>query len=306
MSKIYLRLNGIPVDAITDASEVYFYREPTGAWYPSSGNLHAEIDAVCVELIDLFEEKIFGTREVYFDYFLQGPKFISEAGLNSESLLSVKDFALLVEKAPAEFPLNKMLYLFDCRKLVSGIQECIKEVLQLQGEFYQVLNLEELFYPKIKENDGLRFMTSPVVTKLFALLGFIYMRMHSLLDYATKLSIEFNKIVTCFDKYPRLVSKNKLYSARKELGINGLEGTLYEKCKFITEIETIRNHLIHDGVIDDMPKVYKVIEQGECVEKYVLFPDLDENGRFFSYKNRTLFYSHDDKGVIVKSSAREI
>jgi hypothetical protein len=52
---------------------------------------------------------------------------------------------------------------------------------------------------------------------------------------------------------------------------------------------------IHDGLLDDIPKAYKVIEAGKAVEKFVLLPDRGPEGRFEKYKNRNLFYNRDDR-----------
>jgi len=294
-SVIFLSLNGIPVEKPLDPALVYFQRDPQGAWYPSRGNHLYEIDHVCVEIHDALAAKIFGSIKAYHDFLPTSPEFIATAGMNSESPVSKDLFAQSLKKLPDQNPANQALYLYDCRKLVSSVQECSKEVMQLQGEFYQTLNLEELFFPPVQEEDGLRYITSPIVTKLFALLGFLYIRLHSLLDYATKLSIEVENLKSVFDNYPRLASKNSLFSDRKKVSWNGKAGTLFEKCPFITEIETIRNHLIHDGLLDDLPKAYRVISNGSCVEKYVLFPDRGEEGRFEAFKNRSLFYGKEDK-----------
>lgn len=69
----------------------------------------------------------------------------------------------------------------------------------------------------------------------------------------------------------------------------------FEQCPFINEIECVRNHIIHDGLLDDMPKAYRVILNNACIEKYLLFPDQTSEGRFESYKSRNLFYSGDTK-----------
>ena len=295
MQNLYLSLNGIPTEDPDQSGDLYFVRDPQGAWYPSQGNRLYEIDAACVRLHDAFAQRVFGSLDSFYDILKVAPEFLSTAGMNSEAPVSKHSFNQLLGKFPPSFPVNKALYLFDCRKIVSGVQECSKEVMQLQGEFYQALNLEDLFFPQIEEDDGVRYVTSPVVTKLYALLGFLYIRMHSLLDYVTKLAIEIENLKTQFDSYPRLSSKNSLYGDRKKISFNNRAGTLFEKCPLLTEVEAVRNHLIHDGLIDNMPKVYRVILNGECVEKFLLFPDQDEGGRFESFKNRNLFYGSENK-----------
>lgn len=291
----FLSLTGIPAQTAENAGDVYFYRDPQGAWYPSRGNHLVDIDAVCVRLRDAFEANLFGGPEAYRAFFMTSPEFLSTAGMNSEAAISKDQFVQILSKLPPEMPVNKALYLYDCRKLISGVQECSKETLQLQGEFYQVLNLEELFYPKIAEDDGVRIVTSPVVTKLYALLGAVYIRLHSLLDYVTKLAIETEGIKSDFETYPLLASKNRLYSDRKKVSLNHREGTLFEACNLIAEIEAVRNHLIHDGLLDERPKAYRVIAGGVCLEKFILFPDRSPEGRFAAYKNRNLFYGKEDK-----------
>lgn len=291
---MYLTLRGIPTDSVEDEN-IYFIRDPQGAWYPNIGNHFYEIDALCVNIHDALADRIFDGIEKYYKFLHVAPDFLSTAGMNSESLVSKETFILFTDKLKDDTDINKGLYLFDCRKIVSSIQECCKEVLQLQGEFYYTLNFEPLFFPNIKEEDGTRYVSSPIVTKLFALLSFIYIRMYSLLDYITKLAIEIENLKKQFSSYNKLTSKNSQYGDKKKTRFNNYEGTLFEQCSFINEIETVRNHVIHDGLLDDMPKAYKVILNGECIEKYLLFPDQTSGGRFESYKSRNLFYSGDTK-----------
>ena len=291
----YLALNGVAFSDLADAGANFFWRDPQGTWVPKQGNHLSQIDHICVQLHDGFEERVFGTMDAYWDFLRVAPDLFSTAGMNSECPLSKEQFGKLLPKLSEYLPANKGLYLNDCRKLVSSIQECSKEVTQLQGEFYQALNLETLFFPEIDEPDGIRWVTSPVVTKIFALLGFIYIRLHSLLDYSTKLAIEIEHLKTEFDRYPKLSSKGRLYGDRKRVSLNGTAGSLFEQCTELTEVEAVRNHIIHDGLLDDMPKVYRVISKGICVEKYILFPDRSDEGRFDSFNNRNLFYGRDDK-----------
>ncbi|TOB45014.1 hypothetical protein CGK06_11155, partial [Vibrio parahaemolyticus] len=90
-------------------------------------------------------------------------------------------------------------------------------------------------------------------------------------------------------------SKNKLYSDKRGVSLNNVSGTIFESCSFINEIEAIRNHVIHNGLLDDLPKVYRVVVDGCCVEKFILLPDINDSGRFESYKNRNLFFSQENK-----------
>ncbi|WP_270668761.1 MULTISPECIES: hypothetical protein [unclassified Aeromonas] len=291
----FLGLNGIPFHDIPDSDEIYFQRDYQGTWLPVKVDNFYQIDDLCVKLHNSLAEKVFGSNEEYWNFLRGAPELLSTAGMNSECSLSKTDLESVLQRLTPYFPVNKALYLYDCRKLISGIQECSKEVFQLQGEFYQAFNLEELFIPAVVEEDGVRWVTSPIVTKIFALLGFIYIRLHSLLDYSTKLAIEIENLKTDFSRYPRLSSKGKLYSDRRMVSFNGRNGTLFEKCSELNEVEATRNHIVHDGLIDDMPKIYKVVLNGKCIEKYILFPDMTNEGRLDAFSNRNLFYGGEDK-----------
>lgn len=293
--ELYLTLHGVPCESAEGMDNVYFYYNPIGAWHPSQDNHLNDIESICINIHDALADKIFNGLENYYFFLNVAPDFLSTAGMNSESMMSKEQFISILDDHSGNVNINKALYLYDCRKLVSGIQETSKEILDLQGEFYRTLNTEELFYPPMNEEDGIRYITSSIVTKLFALLGFNFIRMHSLLDYATKLAVETENMRTDFSTYGRLASKNVLYGNRQRSSLNNRHGTLFETCPLINEIESIRNHLIHDGQIDDMPKAYKINENGKCVEKFILFPDQTPEGRFVSFKNRNLFYSGENK-----------
>lgn len=222
------------------------------------------------------------------------PQFLDQAGLNSEAPIGRDNFEKALT-ALADLPdLNRFLYLYDARVLVSAIQECTKEVSQLTGEFYRILNLEPFFTPDIPQPDGTRWSTSPTVTMLFSTLGFLFIRMHSLLDYLTKLAHEIERMPTEFSRYPRLASANVQFGRAKHSSLGDSPGTLFEPCDEVSEVELIRNLLIHDGLLDDMPKAYEVIVGGQAVERYVLMPDRKE-GRFERFKNRHRFYGREDK-----------
>lgn len=291
----FLTLHGVPSTVRPNSTTTFFSRDPQGDWLPNHRNYLSDIESVCVRLHDALASRIFGSVAAYWEFSPTAPEMLRTAGMNSECPMSKQQFASTLSTISAQIPTNQALYLYDCRKLVAGIQECSKEVMQLQGELYQALNLEALFAPDVDEPDGLRWVTSPVVTKIFALLGFIYIRLHSLLDYSTKLAIEIEGLRADFSRYPKLSSKNKLYSDRRQVSFNGSAGTLFEKCAELTEIEAVRNHIIHEGLLDDMPKVYRLICDGTCVEKFILFPDRVSEGWFESFTNRNLFYGGEDK-----------
>jgi hypothetical protein len=292
-----LNLNGVPTHFGDGVSGDCFLQEPMGSWRSVRGDSLNAVEAICVELHQALARKIFGDLDTYWKLLPTVPPFLSEAGLNSEAKIGRNDFEKMLI-AMAGFPeLNRFLYLYDCRVLVSAIQECTKEVSQLTGEFYRILNLEPFFTPGISVPDGIRWSTSPTVTLLFSTLGFLFIRSHSLLDYLAKLACEIERMPLTFKDYHKLTSSNFLFGDRKKLKkltSDRMPGSLFEPCDEVSEVELIRNLLIHDGLLDDMPKAYEVVEGGKAIERFVLMPDR-KNGQFERFKNRRRFYGGEDR-----------
>jgi hypothetical protein len=289
-----LHLNGIPSRFREGAAGDCFWQEPQGSWRPVQDDHLYEVEGQCVALHQHFAATIFGDIGRYHALLPIVPQFLDQAGLNSESPISRDGFEAALVKLAAFPELNRFLYLYDSRILVSAIQECTKEVSQLTGEFYRIFNLQPFFTPDIPLEDGTRWSTSPTVTMLFSTLGFLFIRLHSLLDYVTKLACEVAHMPSDFGKYPNLASSNFLFGDRKRLKLNKMPGTLFEPCDEVAEVELIRNLLIHDGLLDDMPKAYEVIKDGQVIERFVLMPDR-KNGQFERFKNRYRFYGREDK-----------
>lgn len=290
---IYLYLDGIPADAPGRAGEPSFAFDTQGLWRFSSDDGWYAVEAAAVELHRMFARAIF--KELPYSELLPlVPPFIATLGHNSEAAGSKSDFEEVLGLASRIPELHRFLFLYDCQRLVSAIQECAKEIIQIQGEFYRTFNLESFFYPPMKQEDGLRYSTSPVVTKLFAFLSFLFIRMHSLLDYTVKVAMEAEKLPTNFTNYPKMSSLNAQYGDRKRLGLNKKAGTLFEDCTFLVTIEALRNHIIHNGLLDDMPKAYEEIKDGVAADKYILMPDMTD-GHFDKFRNRNLFYEREDK-----------
>jgi len=293
-NSVVLRLNGVPTAIEEGMAGEGFFLDSMGSWRSLTGDGLYEVESQCVNLHDELAAKIFGSISYYHSILHIAPPFVVEAGLNSESPIGRNEFEQLL-LAFANLPeLNRFLYLYDCRMLVSAIQECTKEVSQLTGEFYRILNLEPFFTPGVRLEDGLRWSTSPSVTNLHAILGFLFIRMHSLLDYLAKLAMETENLRADFATYPKLGSSKFLFGQRNRLALNGRAGSLFESCDEVQEVESVRNLLIHDGLLDDMPKAYEFIQHGVAIERFVLMPDR-ANGQFERYKNRRLFYGREDK-----------
>lgn len=306
-----LHINGIPTMFGDGDSEGGFLKDPMGSWRPLAGDGLDDVEAECLLLHDELAASIFGSLAYYYSLLPLAPSFLAVSGLNSEAPLSRDQFEQLLIQCAAQPELNRFLYLYDVRSLVTAVQECTKEVSQLTGEFYRILNLEPFFVPGVTVPDGLRWSTSPTVTTLNSILGFLFIRMHSLLDYIAKLAREIDRLRSDFTSYPKLSSANFLFGQHRQLKIGKLEGSLFEPCEEVAEVELVRNLLIHDGLLDDMPKAYEVIEKGVTIERFILFPDR-KDGKLERYKNRHRFYGREDKinlrlaGLVKRFQQRQV
>jgi hypothetical protein len=292
---MYLTLKGIPVDSPPPNGENYFRLNHAGIWFANDGDLSADVDDCCVRIHDALAGKIFNGIQNYHATLPHEPIFLASAGLNSESTTSRAVFEKAIAASDDSGLTHRSLYLYDCQMLVSGIQECSKEVRLLLGEFYRSLNLDSLSPTSISDSDGFRWVTSPTVTRLHATLGFIYIRLHSLLDYLTKLCFEAENLRSDFSQYPRLASSGVMFGDRKRLKQVRLPGTIFEYEDIVREVELFRNQIIHSGLLDDLPKVYTETHSGTIVQKFILLPDRSSSGAFEKYKNRFLFYAREDK-----------
>lgn len=293
---LFLNTNGVPSSDHSVGADFFFSRNPAGVWESEAGKHLQDIDNQCVTIRNRLAERIFGSLSRYYTVMRTTPFFIVQAGLNSECSMSRDQFEYEITRlSPASNQdSNRLLYFSDCEKLISGIQEGSKETVHILGEFYRVLNLEPLFFPEGVAPDGIRFVSSPTTSNLFALLNFIYIRLHSLLDYSTKLAFEVENPRSDFSRYPRLASRGKIFGDRRSLSVNEAEATLFESVALIREVEITRNQIIHEGFLDEFPKVYQEKRDGKVVERFILVPDRTETG-WEKYINRNLFYSRIDK-----------
>lgn len=291
--KPILNLNGIASAEPPSDGSIHFQRRFDGGWVLSSGGDLEPIWNACRRIDFAFQKRIMtGVDYTSLAYAL--PMFVVNAGLNSEAPVSRDMFAELL-KLPIEIPeRNRFLYLYDCERLTWSVRQCVEEIREILAAFYAVFNAASLTGGPPLKSDGVVFSRSPKVTQLFANLSFIFIRLHSLLDYCVKLAIEAARPPAAFQNYTRMASRGRQFGDRKSVTWNGRQGTLFEDCELVRTVETLRNHIVHDGLLDALPKVYERYSEGSLVERFILFPDMT-GGRLDSFVNRNLFYGREDK-----------
>lgn len=302
---IYLGLNGIPLKHKPKDNIEYLFYNALGNWEFSKGDMSLELDSSYAHIYTGVQKLLWGSSESFLSFHMSinpyWEKLLVESGRNPESNVSTVEFNKILNTIDAHEDrqlIFKFLYTFDVYSLIGNIQELTKEIKFFAGEFYRIINLEPSFIGlPDREKVGTRHSMSPVTTKLSGVLGLIFIRFHSLLDFHTKLTYEIIKIKNDFSIYPKLACSKILYGHTNYLALENseTENTLFYRDKLINQIESYRNELIHNSLLDDAPRLYERYENFEVVERYMLMPDVDENGHLKRFVNRNFFYSEENK-----------
>lgn len=286
-------LNGIISE--NSPKDGFWFRESQNEVFFNENEKVYEVEYSCVALHDLIIDKIFGNKQVYYKLLPYISSWVSFGGLDSEIKISKKEFESLVTIEGKSEIVNKLLYFYDCRNLISTIQNSAIETNFLLCEFYRLLNTNTFILPSGPLHiEGLQFASGIIVANIFSIINLLFINLYSQLDFTTKLAYEFQNIATDFSNYPNLRSSKILFGDKKRLTIDNLAGSLFEPSNTIKKIMTIRNEIVHNSSIDNMPKVYQEIKDNHIIEKYILLPDF-KDGIIQSYRNRKRFYDTEIK-----------
>ncbi|MPY67820.1 hypothetical protein F8S09_14200 [Deinococcus sp. SDU3-2] len=297
-NQVFLRLNGLPSDHEPPPDETFFFLDGMGQWKIHGTNLDDRLQSVASDIHIALEAIFLNDAKAYL-VWSSLPTFILGGGFHADVAISRDSFTKMIniyfdsinDNEQMKSFINSFMYLSDLQRLVSNIQECNDEISQLRGEFYRSLNLDDL---RTAAKDGVVWLRNPTTTRIHANLGFIYIRMYSLLDYITKLMYEVQHFHSDFSTYPVMKSTKIQFGDKKKVDIDQKYGTVFGKSDTISEIETLRHHLIHDGFFDEFPRVYIRFDNSIQIEKFILMPDMI-SGRLTKFKNRRLFYGSEVK-----------
>lgn len=258
--------------------------------YPGDDILY-NLDNEFVRLYDKFRDLIFIDVNEYNLQLYLLPAWVQDAGYNSDSPFSAAIFQKCIEKFE-DFPdLYKHLYLIDCQFLVGTMQNLFI------GMNYDFIN----FFIKISQIRGINLDGSDVIcvmseqtNEICSILIGYFIKAYSILDIITKTAYEIEKMTNDYLTYKKLKSSKVLWGDKKQLAIDNTIGTVFEKDELICSIEALRNEFIHNGSWELNPKVFLKFRNHEIVERFVLFPDLQE-GHLVKFKNRRHFFSKGTK-----------
>jgi hypothetical protein len=284
-------------DDIDPPKQPAFYKDSNGFWHTTVLGTEVDLESLCIKVHEAIRMAVYSRQEFEDSRLIVESPFIYDAGIDAELKISKDSFEKIVEANDAsKNELHQALYWQDYTFLLSNVQSGISEILAATGAFYQAFCEYKFVGIPESERNGVRRTDSPETRFATLMLHIVFVRMHSVLDYLVKLSLEVDRSVVDFAKYPKLIGKNAQFGDRKKISINKVAGTVFEDCVFIRTIETIRNRIIHDGHLSPNQWIYENWDGGKITEKFILIPDMRVNpGAFDSSGNRKSFYGEDNK-----------
>lgn len=280
---------------IDDASTGFFIQEigekhnAAQYVYPND-SIKYELDNQLVELYDLFRTLLFKDAKKYYEEVMSLPNWVQHAGQDSDCTISADMFS--ERMLNANIPnLYRHLYLVDCQFLVGTVQNLLCAMEDAFISYYKTIATFELdeHHKKITDPNGTIMILSEEVTRVSSYIETYFTKAYSILDIMCKICYEIQYPRTEFKAYEKIRSADVLWGKRKKLKINETASTIFEKCDFISNIEAIRNEIVHNGTWELNPKVFVRFENYTEEERFMLFPDMDQ-GHLATVKNRKHFF----------------
>lgn len=298
--KIFLQ-NGTITDNFSNELSKYFYIIKNDLaiqqkYIYNGDSILYDLDSELVLLYDKFRDLLFDDIDKYYNKLKLMPIFVKEAGQDSDSSLTSDQFTKLINEFYPKIgsDLIKYLYLADCQYLINTIQNLIAGVNDCFINFFVNLCQYEIINDLSKDEDAVIWQSSNNSTILSSLLETYFIKSYSILDILTKIVYELHNPLKEFEKYKKLNCSEILWGNRKKLEIINTVNTLWEDCLLVKTIESLRNESVHNGAWEYCPKVFFAFQKGNLIEKYMLFPDLN-NGRLSNVKNRRHFFGKNLK-----------
>lgn len=270
--------------------------EPSIEKYIYTGDsIKYELDSELVILYDKLRDLLFEDVDEYYYELNIMPMFVQSAGYDSDCTLDSKLFLKLVEMCKEKVPnLYKHLYLVDIQFLISTIQNLLDGMdYSFTNYFVQISKIETKNYLTDKK-DTVLILMSQESRYLSSLLESYFTKAYSILDILTKICYEFEYKYDNFEDFKKTKSANILWGDRKRLSIKDEADTVFIRSDTIKLIESLRNEVVHNGSLEQNPKVHISFKNNEIIERFMLLPDYN-NGSLSTVKNRKHFFSNCNK-----------
>ena len=250
-----------------------------------------ELDSELVILYDKLRDLIFEDVDKYYSELDIMPVFVQDAGYDSDCALDKDMFLKLVNEYKDKVPdLYKHLYLVDIQFLIATIQNLLEGMdYSFTNFFVQISNIE-LKNHLTDKTDTVLTVTSQDSGYISSLLESYFTKAYSILDILTKICYEFENKYDSFENFKKSKSANILWGDRKHLAIKDEPQTIFVRSNTVKIIEALRNEVVHNGSLEQNPKVFITLENNEIVERFMLLPDFID-GNLATVKNRKHFFS---------------
>lgn len=254
-----------------------------------------ELDSELVLLYDKFRDLLFKDTDEYYSELKIMPIFVQEAGYDSDCVLDKDMFLKLVNEYKDKVPnLYKHLYLVDIQFLIATVQNLLEGMdYSFTNYFVQISNIE-LENHLTDEKDTVLMLSSQDSGYLSSLVESYFTKAYSILDILTKICYEFEYKYDSFENFKKTKSANILWGDRKKLSIKDETGTVFIRSDTIKLVESLRHEVVHNGSLEQNPKVYISFKSNEIVERFMLLPDYVD-GNLSTVKNRKHFFSDGNK-----------
>lgn len=280
-------------------------------WYKGDEILY-DLDALCVTLYDIFEEKIFDVNEEYLRSVYLMPQGIRRSGLDSDFGLDKDSFKRYFEKSLIELNtiegkemksavkdkisnLDKMkykyAYLVDCQSLINTLQELLLGSNSSFIGFYKLLSE----VPATIDFCDDYYSISPEGRLVYNMLYSLIIQVNSIFDILTKIVYELENIKDCTTSYKKLASNKILFGKSDMLTKINKEGTIFQKDRLVSIFKSLRNEIVHNATWEMNPKIFFKEEDSILKERCIYLPDFDSDGKLVTYVNRKRFFSDGKK-----------
>lgn len=258
-----------------------------------------DINAAFVRLHDLLIKKFLpdhyysiSTPSILF-YLCEDVGFASNTSLSKDFF---EKFVLQANVPDSQLAFTVPFFYFgDCRFLLHSLQN----TLIANNEFFvqYFIELAEIVpYDSATQAFGEHICMSDYRSyRIMASLELYFIKAYSVLDLFCKFIAELESPSLTKVKYGSTDNYKKLWKEKKKLKINNTPGTIFEKCKLITTIESLRNSFVHDGSWENYPTVHINYAGQQISERFMLFPDITAEGHLVKFGNRKLFFDQGQK-----------
>ena len=282
-------INSFCVQEIPDSIEKYVYK---------GDSIRDSLNYELVELYDKFRDLLFPDTEKYYEQIDSVPIFVREAGYNSDCSLSSEQLLELIDIFKDTVPdLYKHLYLVDIQFLIATIQNLLDSMNYAFTNYYVEISKINVTDILRSDADTTLMLNSYEARCLSSLVESYFTKAYSILDMLTKIEYEFEHKYDTFDSFKKTKSANILWGDRKKLNIE-TQNTIFSRSNTVKLIESLRNEVVHNGSIEENPRVFIRFENNQIAERFMLIPD-HTDGLLVTSKSRKHFFSQENKANYV-------